>query len=178
MKFSFSWNHLVRNLAILILFCVTPVQGAQVNRLSQGSKAIGIVLGDPSGITGKLWLEDAHAVDMGLSLTSDNFILIYSDYLFHFPGLFGSSSDFAQQLKPYVGLGAELSFARNTAVTGNRYLTAGGSGMGLGVRIPIGAEWMIPDAPFGIFLEIAPVLGITPRGYSVLESGIGARWYF
>ncbi|MEO5968976.1 MAG: hypothetical protein ABIQ95_03540 [Bdellovibrionia bacterium] len=174
---NFNLKKLVTSMTFLALVCAVPAQAA-ANRLSDGSKAIGLILGNPSGVTGKMWLEDSHAVDMGLSFSSDSFILVYADYLLHFPGLFGSSSTFTENLKPYLGLGAELSFARDSNRIGSRYLTAGGSSMGIGVRIPIGAEWMVPDAPFGIFLEIAPVFGIAPTSYSVVESGVGVRWYF
>jgi hypothetical protein len=167
---------LLFSMSFLMLVSGASAQGA-ANRLSSGSRAIGLLLGDPMGLSGKYWLQDGHAVDMGLSLTSDNYVLVYSDYLFHFPGLFGSSSSFVQQLRPYFGLGGELSFARTANRVGSRYLSTSSASIGIGLRIPLGVEWMVPDAPFGVYTEVVPVFGIAPQ-YSSFEGGVGARWYF
>ncbi|MEO5969758.1 MAG: DUF3996 domain-containing protein [Bdellovibrionia bacterium] len=175
MKNLCGWKKILKSMMLLTLVCLMPAQEARADRLSEGSKAIGFMLGNPMGLTGKLWREDNRAIDMGISLSSDNFFLVYADYLFHFPGLFGDSSGFVEQLKPYIGVGAELSFARDGSRIGSR---AGSSSTGIGLRVPLGVEWVVPDAPFGIFVEIAPVLVFAPSGYTLVEGSVGARWYF
>ncbi|RYZ73576.1 MAG: DUF3996 domain-containing protein [Proteobacteria bacterium] len=140
---------------------------------------LGVVLGDPSGITAKLWTDQIHAIDAGLAFSLDDYFLVYSDYLWHFPNAIKSSEHFLNQLNPYIGVGGTLSFGHENHSGKNH----GNSDFRdhsayLGVRIPLGIEWTPDGPPLGIFLEIVPQVTIIPGTHSSVGAGIGIRYFF
>ena len=160
-------------LAVFItVFLVTTTNMAHAETKSAG---LGVVLGEPTGFTGKFWTASDRAIDVGLAFSVNNFMLIYSDYLFHFHGALGTSSSFLQELQPYIGVGGEL-FLSGSGRSDSAYFSSSTSGFGL--RIPIGAEWMAPRAPIGVFGELVPGIGIAPGTFAFFQGGIGIRYYF
>jgi hypothetical protein len=140
---------------------------------------LGLIVGEPTGPTGKLWLSHESAVDFGLAFSFNNYTLIYSDYLYHFPGAFGNGSAFAARLVPYVGIGGELAFAGNRDNGDDRpYFGRGRDTFGLGVRVPLGMEWFAPRPRLGVFAEIVPGISLIPNTSSFVDAGLGARFYF
>ncbi len=138
--------------------------------------AAGAVLGEPTGLTAKYWLDQRQAVDFGLAFSFNSFFMIYGDYLFHFPGLFGYS-DLANEFKPYLGVGGVMFFSTDSTRRDSALYTKNGS-FGLGIRIPFGAEWMPSGSRLGVFAELAPGLGFVPSTFGFLQGGIGIRYYF
>jgi hypothetical protein len=102
---------------------------------------------------------------------------LYGDYLFHFHRAFGGA-EFARDLVPYVGLGAEIFFAESGTRNNGAYYTSSSSSVGFGIRIPLGIEWMIPRAPLGVYVELTPGVGLIPGTFGYFQGGIGARFYF
>jgi hypothetical protein len=132
------------------------------------TKGIGLILGEPTGLTGKFWNSSDRAIDGGIAFSFDRYVFLYSDYLFHFRGFSG--------VRPFAGIGGGLLIS-----SGNRkgkYFDDQSGSFGLGVRIPLGLEWLIPEAPIGVFAEIVPGIGIIPSTYGFFQGGIGARFYF
>lgn len=163
-------------LLLLGLLCDTPAL-ADSRPEGSGNFGLGLVLGEPTGISSNYWLGKDRSIDGGLSFSFNDFFLIYSDYLFHFHGLFGTRESFTQHLEPYLGIGGVLFFNTASNRTGATYFTDHGS-VGFGVRIPFGAEWMIPRSPFGLFVELVPGIGLIPATFGFVQGGIGARIYF
>jgi len=50
--------------------------------------------------------------------------------------------------------------------------------MKVGVRIPVGINYIFAKAPLDIFLEIVPMLELVPRTEFNLNGGIGIRYFF
>jgi hypothetical protein len=48
----------------------------------------------------------------------------------------------------------------------------------IGVRVPIGLDYLFSDAPIDIFLEIVPILDLAPATEFDLGGGIGIRYWF
>jgi hypothetical protein len=145
----------------------------------EGSFGAGLILGEPTGLTVKYWLGSPGAIDGGLAYSFNSFFLIYSDYLYHFKGAFGASSEFATELTPYVGGGAVLFVqTTNQGHQDRSFFRSDQGSVGLALRIPVGIEWTPGRAPFGVFVEIAPGIGIVPATFGLLQGGIGARFYF
>jgi hypothetical protein len=150
---------------------------ANQSNLKSNSFGAGIILGDPSGLSGKLWLDRKHAVDFGLAFSFNSYFLIFSDYLIHFPGAFGKSGAFLAQLNPYIGVGGSLAVSTDSnrskgPFSDRKDFTA------LGVRVPLGIEWLPGNPPIGVFVEFVPGLYIIPGTEGFLNAGIGARYYF
>jgi hypothetical protein len=158
-----------------------PSGAGHTVRAGGGPLGLGIVLGDPTGFTGKYWTGPRTAFDGGLAFAFGDYFLVYGDYLYHFPGALGSTSAFTEALTPYVGFGALVAFS-----TGDHYyhenrrviFRDSDSSVGLGLRIPLGIEWKPPDVPLGVFVELVPGMSVTPNTSAFLEGGIGARYYF
>lgn len=140
---------------------------------------LGIVLGEPTGLSAKLWLSGENALDFGLSFSFDDYLLLFSDYLFHFNGALGRSSAFVSQLTPYVGVGGVLAFANSGHYDKDRhFFRRTRDSVGFGVRIPVGIEWLAPRVPLGVFIELVPGLSLVPATSGFIEGGIGIRYYF
>lgn len=124
---------------------------------------LGVILGEPTGVTGKLWHKPDMAYDVGLSYSWRKYFILYGDHLWHWKNIFEGRSDFMRSLWAYAGVGAGVYF---------------GGGGGLGVRIPLGFEWKPKSPPLGIFAEIVPTVGLIPTVSGGVGGGIGARYYF
>lgn len=122
---------------------------------------IGAVIGEPTGITGKMFLSDSIAVDatVSWSFVKDK-LYVHSDYLHHFSGLFGGD---IPALLAYTGIGGMIELQDNPEI---------------GVRIPFGLSYTIPETPVELFFEIAPIVLLAPETDAELNGGLGARYYF
>ena len=150
---------------------------------SSGNLGLGIMLGEPTGLTLKNWLSSTRAFDLGVTYSFGNYFAVLGDYLFHFPGAFSSSarSDVANDFVPYLGIGAIAFFdTGSNGIERNGFFRRNdlGSSVGLGVRIPLGLEFLPRSAPIGIFAEIVPGLGVIPSTFGFIEGVVGGRFYF
>ncbi|MBN1945974.1 MAG: DUF3996 domain-containing protein [Bradymonadales bacterium] len=133
---------------------------------------LGIFLGEPSGITAKLWLSDQNALDFLVAFDfSDEDLAFFVDYLFHFD--VGVNAN-AFELPLYVGVGGKLTIRDDD----HHRDYDDDDDIGLGVRIPIGITMLLKNAPFEFFLEIAPGLRIIPETDGDIDGGVGVRFYF
>jgi hypothetical protein len=140
---------------------------------------LGVIIGEPVGITGKYWMDRRAAIDGTISYSFNDYFLLYSDYLYHFPGAFGRSSEFVSQLNPYVGVGGELMVqTQDTGSKSRTYFRSDQGSVGFALRIPLGIEWRPVDVPLGVFVELTPGVGIVPATYGFVQGGVGIRFYF
>ena len=124
---------------------------------------IGMIVGEPTGFSAKLWTSERTAVDaaVGWSYYNRGRFHIQSDFLFHNYDLFDVGSG---ELLLYYGAGAFLAFS---------------SELGLGLRAPIGVAYHFEDVPVEIFSEIAPGIAFYfPQVRFYFGGGFGARYYF
>lgn len=125
---------------------------------------LGMIVGNPTGISAKYWHNRTNALDFGLgysfSATYTNFNF-HADYLWHESDVFRSR----ETLYLYYGAGVRLK-----SVTG-------GDGS-LGVRAVLGVDWFLSRSPLEFFIEAAPVLRIIPATTMDVDAGLGARYYF
>jgi hypothetical protein len=140
---------------------------------------LGLEIGTIDAITGKYVLANGNAVDFGFAFWMMPWNAIYGDYIFNFPGLFGASTPFLRQTIGYLGVGGGLSFWSGPICSryycGSLYTS---SGTGVFIRGFFGAEWYAGQAPFGVFAELGPTIGIVPGFGSGLDLGIGGRYFF
>ena len=123
---------------------------------------VGIILGEPTGISIKKWTGSTTAFDLGLawSLGGNNEFHIHGDYLWHNYSVFKVDSG---KLPLYYGIGLRARLATDTQV---------------GVRGVIGLAYIFAEAPIDIFLEIAPVMDLIPGTAFGFNGAIGARFFF
>jgi len=148
---------------VVLCFAVCPLfcQGMAyaVQNYGPGRFGAGIVLGAPTGLSAKYWLDKTHAVDAALGFGD---ISIHADFLWHDTGLLGRPR--SGRLSAYGGLGAEFKDYGHNSV--------------LGIRAVGGAAYDFPSDPFEIFLELVPILRPSLNSGLYLNAGLGVRYYF
>lgn len=142
---------------------------------SRGPFGLGIILGDPTGFTGKYIFERSHGLQMhlGYGIGHGGHLRIVFDYIYHFVDAIPPLGN-AGRLSPTVGIGAAIGVAEG-----------GGNGRGnnsdhahFGIRVPLGMSFMIRPAPIEVFFEVALGMNVVPGASVLVDGGIGGRWYF
>lgn len=142
--------------AILFTFTFSDSADAQ-SRYS--NTELGIILGEPTGISLKMWQSSTTAFDAGMawSFGGSGSVHLHGDYLRH------SWQDVETgNLALYYGLGARVLLADDPR---------------LGARIPVGLQFNIPDSRLSTFFEVAPLLDLAPETTFDVNGGIGLRIY-
>ncbi len=123
---------------------------------------LGVILGEPTGVSAKYWVGSRNAVDGGLawSFRHSGFFHVHADYLWHIPLKLES----VERLNFYVGIGGRLGFGSGSTL--------------VGARIPVGLVYWPSSVPLDVFLEVAPVLDLAPATEFSGNGGIGVRFFF
>ena len=158
--------------AAITLCAVLGVQGAVAQDHGFG---LGVIIGEPTGISAKFWTSSVHAFDFGLgwSIGGDRIgkheeyyeegsrVHFHMDYLWHAFNAIHSSERFPL----YYGIGGRIN-------------TGGGYDPSLAVRGVFGIAWLPHNTPIDVFLELVPSLQLTPSTGFGIDAGIGARYFF
>ncbi|NLG19637.1 MAG: hypothetical protein GX556_20140 [Fibrobacter sp.] len=121
---------------------------------------VGVILGEPSGLSAKYWFTEKSAVNAAAGWSFREFSLdLSADYHYHY---FWPEID-PGQLPVFFGLGATLQIADNSF---------------LGVRIPVGVEYLFEGPPLSAFVEIVPEMTVIPETNWTLAGGLGLRFVF
>ena len=131
--------------------------------LAQGGTGLGIMVGEPTGLSLKTWLGGSEALDAGLawSFVDEGAVHLHGDYLLHNFGVFNVDRG---SLPVYYGIGAR-AFLKNDDVR-------------LGVRVPLGLEYIFSGSGADLFFELAPLLDLTPETAFSLNGAAGVRYFF
>ncbi len=128
---------------------------------------LGLMGGDPAGLSLKVYTGYRTAVDAGLGYSyfyRGTALSIHADALWHTRSVVDEDDGY---LPFYIGVG------------GRAKLPAPNWPMRLGVRIPLGVEYVFPAFPLGLFFEVVPVFDLTPwNDWWDGSSSIGFRYYF
>ncbi len=147
-------------LTMLLLF------SSNVNAQSKGF-GLGIIIGEPTGISGKLWMSQSTACEGGVAWAlghdgkydnNSGHLHIHLDYLWHMFNLFP-----IKEFSFYYGIGGRLSLHDD---------------LGVGVRGVAGIDYFFTGVPLDAFLEVVPVLGLVPDVGFGVNAGIGLRYFF
>lgn len=141
-------------LSILIAFSFASYVNAQ-DRYS--NTELGIILGEPTGLSLKMWQTDNTAFGAGFawSFGGSGSVHLHTDYLRH-----NWLETETGELALYYGLGARLRLADDPR---------------LGARIPVGLQFHIPDTRLTTFFEVAPLLDLVPETTFDVNGGLGLR---
>jgi hypothetical protein len=111
---------------------------------------LGLMLGEPIGLTAKYWLGGANAIDLGVG--GGPGFRIHADYDWGLAQVLEKKTDLTLDL--YLGVGGAVAFASGfCGYYGDRFCQDRVFG---GVRVPFGLDFRLRRAPFNFGLELAP----------------------
>ena len=130
-------------------------------RLRMPAFSLGAVIGEPTGVSAKLWLDRRSALDaaVGFSFARATAFNLQLDYLVHLHDVLDPASGTAMI---YLGGGARIKTEDDTR---------------FGFRVPVGVEYVFEVTPMDLFLEIAPIVDVTPEVVLSFNVGIGFRFF-
>jgi hypothetical protein len=161
----------MRSLAIALTLVSTQARADMPERGEQkGNIGVGIILGEPTGITAKLYLKDDQAVQAaaGAALIGGG-LHLSADYVFH-PFILQDKESFVMPL--YFGPGIRL--IDYTQGREANYFAIGARAVG-------GMLFDFKKIPLDAFVEASAVFeyGFAGHGGAVkLNAGAGVRYYF
>jgi len=143
---------------IITLFVTSAILALSSGGLKAQSTELGVIIGEPTGVSAKFWTSGRTAADLGVawSLGGSGNMHLHSNYLWHFWMQSGTAF--------YLGLGGRLLFKDD---------------MEFAARIPLGLQLNL-DRRLALFFELAPTLPIIPEtgsGFDI-NGGAGVRLRF
>jgi hypothetical protein len=127
-----------------------------------GNVGLGVTVVEP-GLSLKVWSGTRTAFDVGAgwAVGHSDWIYAHGDYLWHRYEL-----DVEEGSLPfYFGIGA-------------RVLLHEGDDTKIGVRVPLGLDYLFENHRWDIFIEVAPIIDLMPETDIAVGGGLGARYYF
>ncbi len=137
------------------------LSSSTINAQTRGF-GVGIVLGEPTGFTAKMWSSrtTAAVATIAWSTETDNHFHLQGDYLVHALNAIRIEST---GLTPFIGIGALARF---------------GDGDRVAVRVPVGLDYYIRSSGIEIFFELTPLMEISPDTEFDVAGGLGFRYFF
>lgn len=162
-KFEYMRLPYILTLLIALFIGLQPdVIKAQANSDNGGNFGIGLMLGEPTGVSIKSWNGNRSAFDIGAawSLSGRNeAIHLHADYLVH--SWFNDVD--SGRLAFYFGIGGRVIFSSDATA---------------GVRVPLGLNYLFQNIPFDLFVEAVPIFDFAPDTEFAGNGAIGIRYYF
>lgn len=153
----------------LLLITFALLLSAQQATAQSKKFGLGVMIGEPTGISAKLWTSNNNALAFGLGWStyhpryddSGSRVHFHMDYLWH----------------SFDAIRSEERFAFHYGI-GGRFKDRGGDNGSIAVRGVGGLNWLPRDAPMDVFFELAPSLELTPSTGFGIDGALGARFYF
>ena len=142
------------------------------NQSFAGNFGAGVMLGDPTGLTGKILLPRNRAVDLALAWRTSHpeAFHFHSDYLWESENVFRSKQ---LPLDVHYGVGGRLLIFDDDGHHHHH-----DDDLGVGVRFPLGLDYKLSHPRFEFFAEIALVVEVIPDTEADFDFGLGFRYYF
>lgn len=141
--------------------------------LSNGSGfGVGVIVGEPTGLSFKGWMSARDAVDAAAawSFSGEDAFQFHMDYLLHNYDLF-TVEGAEGRLPFYFGVGGRVK-VHDDGGRGDDDDTI------VGVRLPLGIDYLASGPPLDFFFEIVPTMDLVPDTDFDLNAGLGVRFYF
>ncbi len=159
-------------LTVIALCFFLAVQGSVAQDRGFG---LGVIIGEPTGISAKLWTSPVNAFDFGLgwSIGGDRIgkydgyydggsrVHFHMDYLWHSFEAIRSSERFPL----YYGIGGRIN-------------SGAGYDASVAIRGVFGIAWLPHNTPIDVFIELVPSLQLTSSTGFAIDAGLGVRYFF
>jgi hypothetical protein len=127
---------------------------------------IGVIAGNPTGISFKKWRNEVAAIDAAAawSFSDHGVFQLHADHLWHrdMSHAIGLGSGWTAL---YYGVGGRVGFSNGHHHNHTR------------VRVPVGLNYLFEGSPFELFAEVVPILDVAPSTELKLDAAIGVRFY-
>ena len=145
-------------LVIILFGCLAGLSFGE----SKHNFGVGIILGEPTGLSAKGWLSETVGIDGGAawSFTGGSYFQLHGDLLVHNFKLFAVETG---KMGFFYGVGARIRFDDDTTFS---------------LRVPVGISYEFEKTPIELFLEIVPMLDLVPATEVDIAGGVGFRYYF
>lgn len=152
-----------------IIGLLLAVSSANAGDRTEEPFGLGVILGEPTGLSLKYWLDKEHAIDgaAAWSFSENDSFQLHGDYLIH-----NYEWLEADEMPCYYGLGARIKFKDSDGRGRNEHDTL------FGIRFPLGITYLFDEIPLDVFAEIVPVLDLAPDADAALNAAIGFHFYF
>lgn len=162
-----------KNTTLVILFLILISSSAILKAQSLNGKnfGFGIVLGDPTGGTAKLWLNRDNALAFSLGSSFFGSPRIGVDYLWHFLAF---DTDIVNL---YAGPGGVIGIGEGKGFWNKGRFIRTGNNIGIGGRGIFGLNVVPRKTPLEIFLELGVLIGFVPDFGSAADAAVGIRFY-
>lgn len=156
--------------ALVILALVSaPAFGAPEKKLdvdlSPSNWALGIFLGEPTGVTVQLDVGETQALEVkaawnfvAAGQNEGGNVTLQGNYVLWFPGLLVFDG---HDIPPFAGIGVEARF-------GTDFL--------LGLHIPFGVRYRFREVPIELALELGAGMSLIPSTSFLGSGGLAIRW--
>lgn len=140
-----------------LLLCVCIVCAAAACSAAE-TQELGFILGEPTGISYKRSLGANRAMDAAAAwaFSGPDRLHLHADHLWFKNDVFKEGA----RLPLYYGVGGRLKLEDKSK---------------LGVRLPVGLQYFIPESRLTLFVEIAPILDLAPDTDVELNAAAGLR---
>jgi hypothetical protein len=163
-------------LGVAVMIGLAVVEGAAgAQAVEKGSLGVGIIIGEPTGVAAKLYLDDDNAIQAAAGgAFIGGGLQVHADYLWH-PWILEERDSFTMPV--YLGPGARFIYYDKPDSSDDF--------VGVGVRAVGGILFDFKEIPLDVFLEVAGVIewqfGEADEDQGVgfaINAGAGARYYF
>lgn len=146
-------------LGFIAFLHVSAVQAQGVNEIDKNF-GLGVMLGEPTGVSVKVWTGNQSAFDVGAAWSlsgSREALHLHADILRHswFPD--------TENVAFYYGIGGRVILTEKAHA---------------GVRIPLGLTYVFEEIPFDLFVEAVPIFDLAPDTEFAGNGAVGIRYYF
>ena len=169
-----AWRLLAVSCAFWATISTFESGTSHAQTVEKGVLGVGLIIGEPTGVSAKLYLSDDTALDAAIGgAILGGGIHAHANFLWH-PWVLENRDNFV--LPAYIGIGLRgLNHREGTA-----------GDFHLGVRAVVGMLFDFKTVPLDVFVEVAPILDLIIAsdddghggiGFGV-NTGLGARYYF
>ena len=153
-----------KGLILTVVLLISISFGTATAGSNSSGFGMGIMLGEPSGLSGKLWSGGNNAFDFGLawSTSKNSGVAFHADYVWHKMDMITVDKG---ALPFYYGIGV-------------RYRNRDNSDDNIGVRVPFGLDYLFAQSAFDVFFEVVPILDLSPDVDFDINVAIGGRYFF
>jgi hypothetical protein len=172
------------SVVVRLSLLIALVVGLAMPAMAQGpmgkSFGVGFSVGDPTAISFRIWTSRANSWDAAIGASYLGNPHIHGDYLWHFNDAFNS-----RIVSLYAGVGAALGFGdRRDGWVLIRYRKgkdywyySDRDELVVAAKGTFGLNIIPRNTPLDIFLEVNPIIGISPGfGFDIMPS-LGIRFY-